>query len=175
MTYANQHTSVINVIMEIGSLGGKALDWLFSSGRFFWHRFRYGSRLILTLSWNRSPITVLGKNNHRWRAIQLQGTASKDEEFVLAKGFLEARELGLSKWISVEDLGNLLDLPLEIQKNRQVTARIDGSAIVKRLKGTFTEDQQIEIRIISEDYHHSRTTSATLVATLTELSKEEVL
>jgi hypothetical protein len=175
MTYANQHTCVMNFIMEIGSLGGKALGWLFSSGRFFWRRFRYGSWLSLTLSWNRLPITVLGKNNPHWRAIQLQGTASKDEEFVIAKGFLEARKLGSSKWISVEDLGNLLHLPMEIQKNRQVTARIDGSAIVKRLEETFTEDQQIEIRIISEDYHHSRTTSDALVVTLTELSKEEVI
>jgi len=63
---------------------------------------------------------------------------------------------------------------MEIQKNRQVSARIDGSSIVKRLEGMFIKDQKIEIRIISEDYHHSRTTSGTLEVTLIELLREEV-
>ena len=164
----------MDVLMEIGSVLGKAAGWLFTLGRVLWRMFRYGSRTSLSLSWARPLITVLGERSSRWRAIELQATASKDEEFVLAKGCLEARKVGSWKWTLVENLDNLLHLPMEIQKNRQSDARIDGSSIANRLKGMFTKDQQIEIRIISEDYHRSKTTSDVLVVTITELLREEV-
>ena len=88
--------------------------------------------------------------------LEIQATASKDEEFVRAKGYLEARKLGSWKWASVEDRDHLLHLPIEVQKNRRLDDRIDSSSIAKRLEGIYTKDQQIEIRIISEDYHHSK-------------------
>ena len=161
--------------MEISPITGKAIGWLFSSGRLIWRRFRYSSRLSLSLGWQRPLITVLGERNPpRWRAIKLQATASKDEEFVLTKGFLEARKLGSWKWTSVEDLNNLLHLPMEIQKNRRLDAWIDGSSIAKRLEGLYTKDEQIEIRIISEDYHHAKTTSDVLMTTIVELLREDV-
>lgn len=161
--------------MEIGSITGKAIGWIFASGRFFWRRFRYSSRLRLNLGWQRPLITVLGERSPpRWRAIELQATASKDEEFVLAKGVLEARKLGSWKWTFVEDLDKLLHLPMEIQKNRRLDARIDGCSIAKRLEGIYAKDQQIEFRILSEDYHHAKTTSDILLTTIAELLREDV-
>lgn len=161
--------------MEITPIIGKAIGWLLASGRFFWRRFRYGSRLRLSLGWQGPLITVLGERNPpRWRVIELQATASKDEEFVLTKGSLEAKKLGSWKWSFVEDLDKLLHLPMEIQKNRRLDARIDGSSIAKRLEGIYGKDQQIEFRIISEDYHHAKTTSDILLTTIAELLREDV-
>ncbi len=74
----------------------------------------------------------------------------------------------------MEDLGNLLHLPMEIQKNRRLDARIDGSSIAKRLEGIYTKDKQIEFRILSEDYHHAKTTSDILLTTIAELLREDV-
>lgn len=106
MTHASEHTSVMNCFMELALLGGKSVGWLFSFGRALWHRFRYGSRLSLSLDWQRPLITVLGERSPpRWRAIELQATASRDETFVLAKGDLEARKLGSWKWTSVNWFG----------------------------------------------------------------------
>ena len=160
--------------MEIDSLAGKAVGWLLTSGRSMWRRFRYGSRLSLALSWERPLIWALGERTQRWRAIELHITASKDEEFVLAKGHLEARKVGSWKWKSVENLENLLHLPIQVEKNRQSKKTIAGSSIATRLEGIFAQDEQVEIRIIAEDYHRSRAKSDVLVVTRAELLQEEI-
>ena len=160
--------------MEIGSLAGKAVGWLLTSGRSMWRRFRYGSRLSLALSWEGPLIYVLGERTKRWRAVELQVTASKDEEFIVAKGLLEGRKAGCGKWTSIESLENLLHLPIQVEKNRQSKVMIAGSSVAAKLEGIFTKDDQIKIRIIAEDYHHSQTRSDVLVVTLAELLREEI-
>lgn len=159
--------------MEISALAGKAAGWLLTLVRSMWRNFRYGSRLCLSLSWEGPGIYFLGKQIKQWRAIELKITASKDEEFVIAKGSLEGRKFGSSKWKAIDNLEEHIHFPIQVEKNRQSKEQIMGSSIAARLEDMFTKDEQIQIRFIGEDYHGSQTKSDVLVVTIPELLRVE--
>lgn len=159
--------------MEISALAGKAAGWLLTLVRSMWRKFRYGFRLSLSLSWEGPGSYVHGKQIKQWRAIELKITASKDEEFVIAKGSLEGRKMGSSKWKAIDNLEDHIHFPIQVEKNRQTTELVSGSPIAAKLQDIFAKDEQIEIRFIGDDYYGSQAKSDVLVVTIPELLQVE--
>lgn len=137
-----------------------------------WRRFRYGPRLVIELDWRGTGIHFVGGTNTLWRAILLRLTASKDEEFAVASGVVEARPAGARKWTAVGQLREFIPLPARVQPNREWEQRIDGPSVVKRLPPHLAAGELLELRVVAHDYHRGRVVSGVLTVTVAELQRE---
>lgn len=138
-----------------------------------WRKRRYRARASLALSWENMPIFFPGRPSLRWRAIMLTVVASKDEEFIIVEGDVQARSSGEKRWTTCAPLQELLQLPVEVAKNRTWSGRINGGALAASLSAHLQEAQRVEMRVQLSDPHRGTVKSDILPVDLSELRREE--
>src|SRR6266545_5827811 len=110
--------------MDLLGLGEKILGF----GNGLWRRYRFGPRGRLSWSWQHLPIISLDRPDPSWRAVSIEVTSSKGEEFVIASGSIEFRP-PRGKWTTLTKLTEVLNLPIEVPANRQWTGEVSGESL----------------------------------------------
>jgi len=147
-------------------------DRLFAFASSLWRRHRFRAKVEIDLGWDHLPILSLDGNDPRWRAITIEVTAPKADEFVIAKGTAQAKGKSGS-WAPVCKLADLLDLPIVVQANRQWHGSISGNSLVTEVKAALPTLEALRLRLILEDHHGSKVRSNLLAVSLEELVREE--
>jgi hypothetical protein len=158
--------------MEITAVIAKAAGGLLGFAKSRWRKHRFGTRASLALDWE-AQIIFIGGPNTRWRALGVKVTASKDEEFIVASGHLQARRTGRRRWSDSWALAEFLHLPIEIARNREWSGRISGGSVADKLTTSFASHDQIDVRLVLTDLHRAKVISEPLTVTLAELRHEE--
>lgn len=153
---------------------GKLLDVLeFAAG--LWRRFRFGPRIEIDLGWWRPPITTLGTSSTRyWRGISVEVVASKDEEFVVAGGDVEARAASSYRWGPISPLERFLPLPVEVEPNQSWSDEIEGETLAEVVEEALDPSEPVQLRVRAEDHHGTALKSNSLETTVEELRREKV-
>lgn len=140
-----------------------------------WSRHRFRPRLRIDLSWKSVQVWFPGMRTSRWRVVSLEVTASKSEEYVIAKGTIEASQRPPRSWRPVADLAEFLRLPVVIAANRRWDGSISGPTLADALSPLFptVDAGTIHCRVILEDHFKTRVVSEPLPLTLPELRREE--
>lgn len=132
---------------------------------------KFRARVEGELGWDHSLIINLDGPNKKWRSLAFKVTASKTEEFVIAKGKIEARST--DRWVEFVDLASELSLPITVDANRQWEGSIGGSTLVRALKASLGAVQTYQLRVVVEDNHGSKLRTNPIDATERELLREE--
>ncbi len=138
-----------------------------------WQRHRFGARATIDLGWQRLPIITIPGPTPRWRAIRLIVTASKKDEFVVAKGSVEAKAGTKKRPATVADLDDHLNVPFVVEPNRQWEGTISGSSLADKLRSHASSSGVVLLRLILEDLHKGKIRSGWLTVSLEELEKKE--
>lgn len=154
--------------MDILGIGDRLLAFATS----LWRRHRFGARVRLDLGWDHLPILSLNGDDPRWRAIAIEVTAPKADEFVIAKGSMEARA-ARGSWVAVCTLDEVLSLPIVVESNRQWHGSISGKSLATKLNAKLGSPQSLKLRLTLEDHHGSKIRSEPIAVTMQELVREE--
>jgi hypothetical protein len=138
-----------------------------------WRGRRYGVRASIDLDWQHPIITSVPGPTHWWRAVALFVTAPKHEEFVVARGLIEAKTRRLARWKAVAELEDVLSLPHPVEASRQWEARISGPSLAKRLKALDLAQDEVRLRITVADWYGTKARGRDLTARISELEREE--
>lgn len=149
----------------------KGVSSVFPFAKKQWRKIRYGPRVQLSLDWQGLPIITLDRPNPFWRAVKISLIAAKDEEFVIAGGNLEVREVGKRQWLAAADMKSLLQTPIAVEKNREWTQLIAGESIVKHFPPEAS-GSSVEVRIILQDHHRTKVVSDPLATSVDELLRK---
>ena len=154
-------------------MAGRALAGLLSSVDKRWQRFRFRSRLSIDLDWKGPLAWFVGDTYCVTRALLLTITASKHEEFVLARGIFEVQPLADRRWLPAAELSEFLTLPVIIPSNREWGERIYGPSLAKGLRGFLHPQARTFLRLTVYDLHGARLRSKPVELTILELEREE--
>ncbi len=151
----------------------RPLQWVFELASKQWQQRRYGARVEIDLVWDLPVIIRIDDANPTWRAIRVVVTASKSDEFLVARGVIQAQSLADRRWFDAAQLSDFAALPVEVARNRQWQEEISGPALVQRLRGQMSHGSRLFIRVVVCDHHGSKLRSNRLETTLQELAREE--
>jgi hypothetical protein len=151
------------------SVVGKVIGWIPTALR----RRRFRAKAEIQMGWDHSPIFVLGDPYFEWRAIRLTVTASKDEEYVVATGWIQARSLEQRTWVDVFDLRNAMGMPFPVAQNRQHSCQVSGSSVACAIRAQLGHLSDAEIRVRIQDHHRQELRSNPIRVSVEELQKEE--
>lgn len=146
-------------------------------GRRGWRRWRYGARIDLNLDWKGPPITVLdGSPIEYERGLAVTIIASKDDEFRMADGTVEARPDARGDWTAAVSLDRLLRLPITVDANRTWNHVMYGESIADAIVNAIDSGgtEPVELRIRVEDHHGASLVSDPLTTTIDELHRTRV-
>jgi hypothetical protein len=147
-------------------------DRLWQFGASFWRLHRFRAHVRIALDWDYSIVIALYGPTKRWRAISVIVTASKTEEFVIAKGTVEAKD-PRGRWVSITDLEDALSFPIVVDANRQWQGTLSGSPLAEKLKAELGPVGTCRMRLILHDHHGSKLKSKPLEVMMSELRREE--
>lgn len=159
--------------MTIESISGALLGTISSWARTLWRRFRFGPQVRIELGWDHLPIFIPGHPSPDWRAIGIIVTASRDEEFVVAGGTVQAKTLDDKQWNDIVDLDRHLQIPFEVPKNRARDFKISGGTLSKEIRRHLGSVVSVELRVVIHDYHRIQLVSDPIAVDLMELEREE--
>lgn len=139
-----------------------------------YRKVRYKGRVRLALGWRGAGIYFFDRPNKSWRTLDVIVTASRDENFVLARGSVEVRASGRREWSHAMPLADALQLPITVPQNLEETYRVDGELLAMHIRQILPSVESVSIRVRIEDYHRVGMVSDPLNMPVSELERTEV-
>lgn len=138
-----------------------------------WRSFRYKARVRLELGWASPMIYFIGDPISATRTVQMIITASRDEDFIIARGVVEARAHDTQEWSVFCPLEDVRHLPETVPKNLEKGYALDGLFLAKGLRVALPGVSAVSLRVRIEDYHRVKLTSDPLEVDVAELEKTQ--
>lgn len=140
-----------------------------------WRSFRYKARVRLELGWAGPSFYRLGDPISGTCTVRMIVTASRDEDFVIARGVVEARAHDAREWSVFSPLEEVRHLPETVPKNLEKAYALDGPYLAKGLRVALPGVSAVALRVRIEDYHRVKLTSDPLEVEVAELEKTQTL
>jgi hypothetical protein len=139
-----------------------------------WQRVRFGARLEISLGWRPPLVYRVGGTAVFDRSVLLAIVSSKQSEFVLASGKIEAMSLADREWIEVCQLSKALTLPVVVPPNRRWMRQLSGRSLASNMTTKIGCDSRIFLRATVEDLHRTELRSRLIECSIGELERQDV-